>query len=84
MDFVAAAFTSTERRRKKAKPAKRPVGRLKRPLEVSEAQADKESVQQVTPILADSEEPTSAKSVRCQYTAKQKQHCMLDTTSLSR
>ena len=54
------------------------MGRL---LEVSEAQADKESVQQVAPILADSEEPTSAKSVRCQYTAKQKLlFCMLDTT----
>ena len=45
----------------------------KRPLEVREAQADKESVQ-VAPIPANSEEPTSVKFVRSQYTAKQKQH----------
>ena len=45
-DLVAAAFTFTERARKEVEPAKRPVGRPKKqPLEVSEAQADKESVQ---------------------------------------
>ena len=66
VDFVAAVLTSTEPGRKEVKPAKRPVGRPKRPLEVSEVQADKESIQQVTPILADSEDPTSAKSIRCQ------------------
>ena len=70
-DFVAAAFT--ECGKKKVKPSKRPVGRpKKRPLEVREAQADKESVQ-VALIPADSEEPTSVKSVLSQYTAKQKQ-----------
>ena len=36
----------------------------------------KEDVQ-VAPVFADSEEPTSAKSSRCQYTAKQKQRAVL-------
>ena len=40
------------------------------------AQADKEDVQ-VAPVFADSEEPTSAKSSRCQYTVKQKQRTVL-------
>ena len=40
------------------------------------AQADKEDVQ-VAPVFADSEEPTSAKSSQCQYTAKQKQRAVL-------
>ena len=40
------------------------------------AQADKEDIQ-VAPVFADSEEPTSAKSSRCQYNAKQKQHAVL-------
>ena len=39
-------------------------------------QADKEDVQ-VAPVFADSKEPTSAKSSRCQYTAKQKQRAVL-------
>ena len=42
------------------------------------AQADKEDIQ-VAPVFADSEEPTSAKSSRCQYTAKQKQRAVLYT-----
>ena len=50
-DFVAVAFTSTERMRKEVKPAKHPVGRPKRALEAGKVQADKESVQQVAPIL---------------------------------
>ena len=48
----------------------------KLPLELSEAQADKEDVH-VAIVLADSEEPTSAKSIQCQYTAKQYQHVVL-------
>ena len=40
------------------------------------AQADKEDIQ-VAPVLADSVETTSAKSSRCQYTAKQKQCAVL-------
>ena len=76
-DFVAGAFTSTECGRREVKPVKHPVGRPKRPLEMSEAQANKESIQQVAPILADSKEPTSGKSIRCQYTAKQKQRVVL-------
>ena len=50
----------------------------KRPLELSngQAQADKENVQ-VAPVLADGEEHTSAKSIRCQHTAKQKQLIVL-------
>ena len=40
------------------------------------AQADKEDVQ-VAPVFADCVEPTSAKSSRCQYTAKQKQRAVL-------
>ena len=41
-------------------------------------QADKEDVQvALAPVFADSEEPTSAKSSRCQYTAKQKQRAVL-------
>ena len=40
------------------------------------AQADKEDIQ-VAPVFADCEEPTSAKSSQCQYTAKQKQHALL-------
>ena len=36
-DFVAVAFKSTECGRKEVKPAKHPVGRPKRPLEMSEA-----------------------------------------------
>ena len=39
------------------------------------AQADKDV--QVAPVFADSEEPTSAKFSRCQYTAKQKQPAVL-------
>ena len=42
------------------------------------AQADKEDIQ-VAPVFADSEEPTIAKSSRCQYTAKQKQRAFLYT-----
>ena len=40
------------------------------------AQTDKEDVQ-VAPVFADSKEPTSAKSSRCQYTVKQKQRAAL-------
>ena len=39
------------------------------------AQADKDV--QVAPVFADSEEHTSAKSSRCQYTVKQKQRAVL-------
>ena len=39
-------------------------------------QPDKEDVQ-VAPVFADSEEPTSAKSSLCQYTAKQKRCAVL-------
>ena len=59
--------------------AKRPVGRLrKRPLELSngQAEADKPENIQAAPVVADGEEP-SARSIRCQYTAKQKQRVVL-------
>ena len=61
------------------KTAKRPVGRpRKRPLELSngQAEADKPENIQVAPVVVDGEEP-SAKSIRCQYTAKQKQRVVL-------
>ena len=44
-DFVVVAFTPLERARQEVEQAKHPVGRSKkRPLEVSDAQGDKESV----------------------------------------
>ena len=72
-DYVAASFKSTERGKK---TVKRPVGRpRKRPLESDgQAQANKENAP-VVPV--DGEEPTSVKSIRCQYTMKQKQHVVL-------
>ena len=48
------------------------------PLELSngQAEADKPENIQAAPVFADGEEP-SAKSIRCQYTAKQKQRVVL-------
>ena len=65
--YIAASFISTDH-------VSRWLSRSRKlPLELSEAQADKEDVH-VAIVLADSEEPTSAKSIQCQYTAKQNQH----------
>ena len=56
------------------------MGRLRKlPLELSngQAQADKSENIQVAPVVADDEDPMSAKAIRCQYTAKQKQRVVL-------
>ena len=79
---VAGSFASTESGEKMVKRVTHPVGRpRKRPLELSEAQ-ERESTQ-VAPALADSKEPTSAKSIQCQYTAKRKQCIVLYTRDTS-
>ena len=75
-DYVTASFRSTER----GKTVKQPVRRSRehRLESNGQAQADKENVQ-VAPVhaLAEFEEPTGIKSIRCQYTVKQKQHIVL-------
>ena len=78
-DYIAASFSTRERRIGGKKTAKRPLGRpRKRLLELSngQAEADKPENIQAAPVFADGEE-SSAKSIRCQYTAKQKQRVVL-------
>ena len=51
---------------------------MKRPLELSNGQAEADKLEniQAAPVVVDGEEP-SAKSIWCQYTAKQKQRVVL-------
>ena len=76
--YVAASFRSME----SDKTVKRPIGygetRKKHPLESNrQTQEDKENVQVSPHVSADGEELVNVKSIRCQYTIKQKQRVVL-------